>query len=208
MTSPSERLRTELLFWAGLFSMFVVGTAAAPLASVVGARALGLDATVVMTGSMSPSIRAGDVVVSRPVDGPVDTGRVVRFRGPGGQFILHRVIETRPDGLVTAGDANPTPDGGVRRPGDVTGAAVAIIPMAGLPLLWWHDGNYSALMLLVAVVIGALVLVASGALGRDPWADLSRSVFGPLTERRVARTVLVDSMFSVTVSADSLRSGP
>ncbi|BBN10171.1 signal peptidase I [Marchantia polymorpha subsp. ruderalis] len=73
---------------------------------------------VVLTGSMEPGIRAGDVLVVRAVDErPVRAGDIVVFRLEGREIpIVHRVVRVHEDRLtgevelLTKGDANPYDD--------------------------------------------------------------------------------------------------
>lgn len=65
---------------------------------------------VVTSGSMSPTIRAGDaIVISRPPE-VLEKGMVVTMQVDG-RVVTHRVIRVDADGdFVTQGDANPTAD--------------------------------------------------------------------------------------------------
>src|SRR6056297_2525566 len=69
----------------------------------------------VETGSMEPTIDAGDGFVAVPaaVAGPVDEGDVVVYDAQeieGGGLTTHRVVEETDHGYVTRGDANPFTD--------------------------------------------------------------------------------------------------
>ncbi|WP_408957105.1 signal peptidase I [Natrinema sp. 74] len=69
----------------------------------------------VATGSMEPTIDAGDGFVAVPsvVAGDVDEGDVVVYQARdlhGGGLTTHRVVEETDDGYVTKGDANPFTD--------------------------------------------------------------------------------------------------
>lgn len=55
--------------------------------------------------SMSPALREGDEVLLTLERAPVLPGDVVVTRGPSGNLILHRVIASGPDAVVTRGDA-------------------------------------------------------------------------------------------------------
>lgn len=124
---------------------------------------------VVVTGSMAPAIRPGDVVLTAPVD-PVEVraGQVVSFEDPDepGRTVVHRVQTVAADGtVVTKGDANPTPDTS-RLSGDDVELARIRVPYVGLPLLWLRDGRWPLLALALAVVL-ALAWLA----GRDRHPD-------------------------------------
>lgn len=77
---------------------------------------LGLTGSAVLTDSMRPSIRAGDLIVTRRVDASeLQTGQVAVLDVPGHSLLAHRIEEVRPTPggtieLVTKGDANQAPD--------------------------------------------------------------------------------------------------
>ncbi|AGB38183.1 signal peptidase I [Natronococcus occultus] len=69
----------------------------------------------VATGSMEPTMDAGDGFVAVPsaVAGSPEEGDVVVFDAEelhGGELTTHRIVEDTPEGYVTAGDANPFTD--------------------------------------------------------------------------------------------------
>lgn len=90
-------------------------------------RASGAVPLTVLSGSMSPTIPTGSVVLVKPVDPQaIEAGDVITFQtAPGvAQFVTHRVVrvqhDTDPLSFVTKGDANrgedidPVPAGAVR----------------------------------------------------------------------------------------------
>ncbi len=87
------------------------------LISLVFGYVLGQPALVayVETGSMEPTLNAGDGFIAVPaaIAGDVQTGDVVAFESEhvhGGQLTTHRVVDVREDGYITQGDANPFTD--------------------------------------------------------------------------------------------------
>lgn len=184
-----HHLALKLRFWLGLASVFAFTTGSLLMAATVIPRiAIGVDPTVVLTGSMQPSIRPGDIVLVDEGDDAADpsVGSVIKFEEGGDGTIIHRVAEVRDDGYVTRGDANPTSDPGVRSPGDVLGIGVAVVPLVGLPVHWWIDDNREALALLALGAFLACLSLASGGLQVDPWARTGRAMLpqrGPFTAR-------------------------
>ncbi|WP_143448199.1 S26 family signal peptidase, partial [Kineosporia sp. A_224] len=77
---------------------------------------VGWQPKVVLTGSMLPVIRPGDVALVGPGDAhgeALPPGRIVLVTDPGRESgtYLHRVVRYEKNGfLVTKGDANPTED--------------------------------------------------------------------------------------------------
>src|SRR3954454_2344361 len=67
----------------------------------VAPAVVGWQPRLVLTGSMSPTIGAGDVVVTAPVPlGSVTVGQVIAFDDPSrtGRVLVHRVVGRRDDG--------------------------------------------------------------------------------------------------------------
>jgi signal peptidase I len=127
---------------------------------------------LVRTGSMEPSISAGDVVVGQPFGGDekVPVGRVMVFEAPPGSgagpvLRVHRVVEHRDlGGYVTAGDANPTPDAAYVPRDNFRSRAVIDVPYIGLPLVWLDNRQY----LRLALWLLASMLLLSAAFRRLP----------------------------------------
>ncbi|MFL6161391.1 MAG: LamG-like jellyroll fold domain-containing protein [Jatrophihabitantaceae bacterium] len=132
------------------------------LASLIPAIA-GWHPSVVLTGSMQPLVRPGDVVVARPVHAEqFRPGQVLLVDDPDrpGRLRLHRLARTTDDGhLVLRGDANPAEDSSPVSPAAVHGVAALRVPGIGLPMLWARQGRYGAVAGLAAL-LGGLVSLA------------------------------------------------
>lgn len=94
----------------------------------------------VMSGSMSPTIETGDVVLLKHLDRPPRVGDVIavsvpepaRARYGYPPVVVHRVTRIAPTGDVTTkGDARKRPDPFTVKRGSVTSRVVADIPAAG-----------------------------------------------------------------------------
>jgi signal peptidase I len=118
---------------------------------------------VVETGSMTPRIKPGDVVVASPNhDTAALLGHVIVFDSPSqpGKIVTHRAIRTDGSGrIVTKGDANPSPDGQPVEIQAVHGLGRLLVRTVGLPLLWIHRGQWLPLGLFLASLWLAAVLV-------------------------------------------------
>lgn len=123
-----------------LASWLVVG--ACLLAVTVGLlvpRLSGSTPYTVLTGSMSPNLPPGTLVVVRPVDpGDITTGSVITYQLESGrpEVVTHRVVGVRTDltGEVqweTRGDANGAPDPEWVRPEQVRGQVWYAVPYLG-----------------------------------------------------------------------------
>lgn len=67
----------------------------------------------VVSGSMSPTIEKGDIIIVR-VSNDFEVGDIVSFYKDN-TFITHRIIETNKNNLITQGDANNLEDDPVNR---------------------------------------------------------------------------------------------
>lgn len=71
---------------------------------------LGLKGYVVISGSMEPSISAGDFIMTRSdAFEDIEVGEIITFVGDQ-DIITHRVDSITSEGLTTKGDANENPD--------------------------------------------------------------------------------------------------
>ena len=101
---------------------------------------------VVLTGSMEPSIQAGDLIIVSE-DKTYDTGDTVVYQ-QGGMLVVHRVVEINDDMLTTKGDANNAPDAPIEKSA-VKGTVIAVVPKAG------------TLVQFIKTPIGTLIVVAA-----------------------------------------------
>jgi signal peptidase I len=138
-------------------ALTVVAACIALNANVWLAYSAGWEPSVVVSGSMSPSVRTGDVVLIAPLGhAAVRPGQVVRFRNPnnGPPQLLHRVVDVAADGSVyTRGDANPDEDYLPASRDRVEGVLKLRVPFIGWPKIWLdslsaHPAQLIALALL------------------------------------------------------------
>ncbi len=93
----------------------------------------GWRAYILRTGSMSPHVPTGDLVVDRPVHSisQVRVGEVITFAKVPGQLTTHRVAAITPLGIRTKGDANPTDDYGYVTASQLVGRVEVVVPFGG-----------------------------------------------------------------------------
>lgn len=128
----------------------------------------------VLTGSMTPTFRPGDAVVTRQV--PVDSvrpGEIIVFHPPGSTTAYaHRVVTVTPSPagpvITTKGDANPVPDGWHAALSEPTAPQViGHVPYLGRVLVFFGTPLARAIGLAaLGLVLTALATVA--ALGPAP----------------------------------------
>ncbi len=106
---------------------------------------LGWHTQVVLTGSMQPRIRPGDLVLVAPVrPGDLQPGRIVLFRDPAhaDRTLVHRLIRFDPSGyMITKGDANRNEDSTSAPTTSALGLPRLRVPYIGLPVVWLHAGD-------------------------------------------------------------------
>ena len=86
----------------------------------------------VTSGSMSPTIKTGGIVMVKPVSS-YNVGDIITFKiGSGKRDILtHRIIQQVGDGFITKGDANNVEDMNPVRKENILGRVVFDVPCAG-----------------------------------------------------------------------------
>lgn len=98
--------------------------------------------SVIMTGSMEPQIKPGDMVLVRKVDyNSINVGDIIMYKNADGIFITHRVTQIVGNDvdadlseklMVTKGDNNPCEDADPITMSQLKGKIITIIPKIGL----------------------------------------------------------------------------
>lgn len=189
MGSPQQLTRSSSPWYRTAWerpALFVAGTGSLLVLSVLASLVvwmvlpwvlLGWSPSVVVSGSMRPAVRAGDVVLLRPVDPwAVGADTIVAYDDPGRGRVLHRVVERRANGqYLLKGDANPTADSAAVSPRQIRGAAVLLVPWIGTPSMWLATGDLPAVIVTGAALLACLRLVPYALdLSYDPWASTTR----------------------------------
>lgn len=163
-------------------------------------KLVGWQSRVVLTGSMAPSVRPGDVAALSPVPDATSlpAGRIALVRDesmPSGYY-LHRVLRHTAEGhLVTKGDANRVEDTRPVEPERVEGQLRLVVPKVGLPVVWLRGDDYLPLAGITLATWVMLLLAFGAGTGRGPVRQ-DRAPPDPLARRASA------------VAEDVLRSSP
>jgi signal peptidase len=151
------RLRAFATWTVCAFVLTVLLAAVLPFA--FGARPM-----VVQSGSMTPAIRTGDVVVVSPTaPTEAEIGDIVTFQEPNGSgnLLVHRVRAISPEdgeiAVVTQGDANTTRESWKVPVDGTIGMVDYRIPMLGFAT-GWINGPAGRIGL---IIVPALLLAAS-----------------------------------------------
>lgn len=170
---PGQNNRTRLRSHGvdvgpGLWQMAVNGAATFAIGLCIGMAALAISPMLIgyqpvslASGSMEPSLRAGDIVLTNP-DAAVGVGSIIDYSTDSGNRI-HRVIEVVGSRYRTKGDNNSTPDQELVAAEQIRGTGVFVVPFIGLPRLWFEQGQWLNLLLVL------LSLMACAALARTGW---------------------------------------
>jgi len=126
---------------------------AALIASLVLLNSMGYIITspqVVLTGSMEPTLKVGDIVILKKVTrDEIQIGDIIAYRLHG-NVVIHRVVNITGETIVTKGDANAAPD-----PWEVSFKDVIGVPGIRIPYLGWIfiAISYSPIIRLTFIVI-------------------------------------------------------
>lgn len=154
----------------GTVGLFMIAAVAGALGlSVIPPMVSDVQAVVVTSGSMGPTVRPGDVLLVRRVHDPLRVGSIAVFRNATGSGLTtHRVVEVDPMGrYVTKGDANAGPDSTPVQPNHVIGSTILVVPLVGRPLVWIRQRDWTPL------AVTTIVMLLAARLSR--FARFSRS---------------------------------
>lgn len=139
--------------------------------AAVPALVMGWQPVLITSGSMGPTISAGDLVLlgEPPADELLSHGTVITFEDPTapGGLITHRIDGVREDGMYrTRGDANEAPDSAPVAPERVVGVGRLLVPLVGLPVLWLRGDAVSFALFVAGTLAAVSTAGASHRLGR------------------------------------------
>lgn len=149
-----------------LISAVLIPSMIFALAILVAAGVLPYRASVVQTGSMSPTYPAETMLFVKL--GDMHLGQAITFK-KGTETVTHRWIATNADGtLETKGDANSSPDPTGVKPTDVIGEVIGAVPRLG----FWYiyvSNPYS----IASILFGGLAVWLSVSLLREDESEVA-----------------------------------
>lgn len=141
---------------------------------VFGWALAGWTPVTIASGSMTPALREGDVLMmDTTADRAVGQRSIVVFERDG-ELVAHRVFAVNGDELVTKGDANARPDAESVAMSEVVGVGRLVVPLVGRPLLWAERGTWLMLggwSLLVLAGLSRVGVAVERLLVRRGWRD-------------------------------------
>ena len=133
--TPKKRKAGRLIF--RIFLMLLISLVLGGSIYMLNAKTLmhnampmpfGVGASVVLSGSMEPSLSVDDLVFVKAEDS-YDVGDVVVYQS-GRSLVIHRILQIEGDAVVTKGDANNIEDAPIAL-ADIKGRMVGVVPGAG-----------------------------------------------------------------------------
>jgi signal peptidase I len=111
---------------------------------------------IVHTGSMTPTLLAGDVVLDGPPQASYRPGEVITFRHSDRttDLVTHSFVDFKGGAIHTKGDANRTADVWNIRPDQVKGVVVRRLPRLGYLFIFLRQP-----LGLAAVILGGLAVI-------------------------------------------------
>jgi signal peptidase I len=153
-------------------ALIVLGMVAALAVLIVLPRATQGAALTVLTGSMTPQIPVGSVVLVRPVDSrTLEVGDVATYQTEPGkeEFITHRIVDidtsTEPTSFTFKGDANKGPDIDPVPAGAIRGEVWFHVPFLGAIRDALH--GKAGLGLITMILLGGYALAQAFGAAKD-----------------------------------------
>jgi signal peptidase len=151
-----------------LVAVLTIAVAIGSRTSADGQRVVfGHPVMTIISGSMTPTIAVGDIVVDAPVTAAqashFHVGQILSFRAAPGspEIITHRIVAVRVTGgavsYITKGDANNSADSTPRPASDVIGLYNFSIPRGGYVLVAMHTPR-----VIVMLLASALLWIVAG----------------------------------------------
>jgi signal peptidase len=111
----------------------------------------------VKTGSMTPGLPVGSLLIDEPASGHYQRGDVVtveRPQDPSNPVVTHRIYSIGPaGGIRTKGDANSEPDVFAAKPADVIGEVAGHVDNGGYLLVYLSQWTGVLSLMMVAITI-------------------------------------------------------
>ena len=132
-----------------------------PINLSFGGQAGNIKFMIVQSGSMTPAIKMGSIVMVKPAD-DYKIGEVITF-GPYSKTkapTTHRIYDIKVEGgapvYITKGDANNAPDTGEIKKEDIVGKVLFSVPFVGYAVDFAKKPMGFALIIIVpaAIIIG------------------------------------------------------
>lgn len=197
VTEGRRRAGTRTRPWRGAVLNVTSALGATCLLAALAGVLFGISPLVVLSGSMSPTIQTGSLVLARTVAAEdLRIGDVVSVEGPTGTRVMHRIESIGTTGghavLSLKGDANKAVDAQVY-PVEHAQRVFAHIPRAGFVAAWLAGatGRATAAVLVALALLAALLGGTAKRPVRAPEADAAGGRHRSRPARRAGPGALV-----------------
>ncbi len=119
-------------------------------------KIFGYSVLEVVSGSMEPTIKIGDLIIIDTDCEEYRKGDIITFRDVNGSFVTHRIMEIEVDEMITKGDANDSLDDPMST-ATIVGKYVTRVPQLGSIMSSLKNPLVMALILAIGIIICFLV---------------------------------------------------
>lgn len=156
MTKQHKSTRT--LF--SIFTTIELVIIAALFAAIVLPLPFGIKPSIVMTGSMEPTIPTGSIawVDQSFSEDDLEVGTIAVYEPKLGTEVLHRIIAVDDGTYTFQGDNNDAPDLAAPTAENVEGVYLFHIPEVGKTFSWFMDNKIPILLVLVGINLAVYVV--------------------------------------------------
>ena len=114
-------------------------------------KVLGYSRVAIISGSMSPTIETGDLIIIKEADS-YQINDIVTFRS-GSSLVTHRIIALDDGKAITKGDFNNVADKAPVEMSDIVGKFITRIPHAGDAVLFLRSPLGILIIIVFAIVL-------------------------------------------------------
>lgn len=146
-----------------LFSVFTtieLVIVVALFAAIVLPLPFGFKPSIVMTGSMEPTVPTGSIVWTDQnfTEDDLEVGTIAVYEPRLGTEVMHRIIAIDGDTYTFQGDNNASPDLAEPTAENVKGIYMFHVPEAGKAFSWFMDNKIPLLLILVGINLAVYVV--------------------------------------------------
>ncbi|SHE31204.1 signal peptidase I [Clostridium fallax] len=115
---------------------------------------IGYRTYTILTGSMEPKIKPGDIVLVKKVaEDELKEGDIITFKEDN-RIVTHRIVEKNNNGFITKGDNNNVKDSEIVKENNIIGQVKLVIPKLGYVLVFLSKPIViSAILIIIALII-------------------------------------------------------
>jgi signal peptidase I len=148
-----------------LFSVFTtieLVIVAALFAAIVLPLPFGIKPSIVMTGSMEPTVSTGSIawIDQNFTEDDLEVGTIAVYEPQLGTEVMHRIIAIDGDTYTFQGDNNNAPDLAEPTAENVEGVYLFHVPEVGKTFSWFMDNKIPILLFLAGINLAVYVVSA------------------------------------------------